>query len=213
MRSSIGLCLLLLSGAVLSHEMTPTYPKWGVSGVDDVKKTTMRLWNAREDVQYYEIGVFTEKWKPIPFVTAYRIISIDYLKEVNFDVYIKEEHVIVLPTNSAVPLRHGRDEERRARSMRRASPSSRSARTAGLSLCAMTRRARRSPRCCCRRAASSSSPARRTRRRFSQVPTLSFPLVPRNSYIKQRLRTLCPFCLVRSRDPRCCGRWNWGTPP
>jgi len=93
MRSSIGLCLLLLSGAVLSHEMTPTYPKWGVSGVDNVKKTTMRLWNAREDVQYYEIGVFTEKWKPIPFVTAYRILSIDYLKEVNFDVYIKEEHV------------------------------------------------------------------------------------------------------------------------
>lgn len=73
--------------------MTPTYPKWGVSGVDNVKKTTMRLWNAREDVQYYEIGVFTEKWKPIPFVTAYRILSIDYLKEVNFDVYIKEEHV------------------------------------------------------------------------------------------------------------------------
>jgi hypothetical protein len=92
MRSAVILCLLL-SGAVLSHEMTPTYPKWGVSGIDNVKKTTMRLWNARKDVQYYEIGVFTEKWKPIPFVTAYRIISIDYLKEVNFDVYIKEEHV------------------------------------------------------------------------------------------------------------------------
>jgi len=93
MRGSIGLCLLLFSGAVLSHEMTPTYPKWEISGVDDVKKTTMRLWNSREDVRYYEIGVFSDDWKPIPFVTAYRIIPLDYLKEVKFDVYITENNI------------------------------------------------------------------------------------------------------------------------
>ena len=69
MRGAVILCLLL-SGAVLSHEMTPTYPKWEISGVDDVKKTTMRLWNSREDVRYYEIGLFSDDWKPIPFVTA-----------------------------------------------------------------------------------------------------------------------------------------------
>ena len=87
MRGAVILCLLL-SGAVLSHEMTPTYPKWEISGVDDVKKTTMRLWNSREDIRYYEIGLFDESWKPIPFVTAYRIIPLEYLKEVKFDVYI-----------------------------------------------------------------------------------------------------------------------------
>ena len=87
MRGAVILCLLL-SGAVLSHEMTPTYPKWEISGVDDVKKTTMRLWNSRENVRYYEIGLFSDDWKPIPFVTAYRILPVGYLKEVKFDVYI-----------------------------------------------------------------------------------------------------------------------------
>jgi len=52
MRGAVILCLLL-SGAVLSHEMTPTYPKWEISGVDDVKKTTMRLWNSREEFDVY----------------------------------------------------------------------------------------------------------------------------------------------------------------
>lgn len=92
MRGAVVLCLLF-SGAVLSHEMTPTYPKWGVSGVEGVSKTTMRLWNSREDIRYYEIGLFSEDWKPIPFVTAYRIIPIEYLKEVKFDVYITENNI------------------------------------------------------------------------------------------------------------------------
>lgn len=73
--------------------MTPTYPKWEISGVDDVKKTTMRLWNSREDVRYYEIGLFSDDWKPIPFVTAYRILPVGYLKEVKFDVYITENNI------------------------------------------------------------------------------------------------------------------------
>ena len=92
MRGAVILCLLL-SGAVLSHEMTPTYPKWEISGVDDVKKTTMRLWNSRENVRYYEIGLFSDDWKPLPFVTAYRILPVGYLKEVKFDVYITENNI------------------------------------------------------------------------------------------------------------------------
>ena len=92
MRGAVILCLLL-SGAVLSHEMTPTYPKWEISGVDDVKKTTMRLWNSRENVRYYEICLFSDDWKPIPFVTAYRILPVGYLKEVKFDVYITENNI------------------------------------------------------------------------------------------------------------------------
>ena len=92
MRGAVILCLLL-SGGVLSHEMTPTYPKWEISGIDDVKKTTMRIWNAREKVRYYEIGLFSADWKPIPFVTTYRILPVGYLKEVKFDVYITENNI------------------------------------------------------------------------------------------------------------------------
>ena len=70
MRSSVALCLLLFNYAVHSHEQTPTYPTWKVSGVSEVKKTQIRLWNSRPDIEYYEIGVFDGDWQPIPFVTA-----------------------------------------------------------------------------------------------------------------------------------------------
>ena len=73
--------------------MTPTYPEWQVSYSGGIKKTTMELWNSREDVQYYEIGVFDDEWKPIPFVTSYKIMKVDYLSQVKFDVYIRENNI------------------------------------------------------------------------------------------------------------------------
>ena len=74
--------------------MSPTYPEWQVSYSNGIKKTTMRLWNSREDVQYYEIGVFTEDFKEsVPFVTSYKIIKVNYLSQVKFDVYIREKDV------------------------------------------------------------------------------------------------------------------------
>ena len=92
MYRSVVLCLLLFNSAV-AHEMTPTYPEWQVSYSGGIKKTTMRLWNSREDVQYYEIGVFDDEWKPIPFVTSYKIMKVDYLSQVKFDVYIRENNI------------------------------------------------------------------------------------------------------------------------
>ena len=93
MRSSVILCLLLFNYAVHSHEQTPTYPKWTVSGVSEVKKTQIRLWNSRPDIEYYEIGVFDGDWQPIPFVTAYKILPVKYLQEVKIDIYIKESNI------------------------------------------------------------------------------------------------------------------------
>jgi len=74
--------------------MTPTYPTWTISGVEGVKKTTMQIWNSRKDVGFYEIGVFDNEWKSIPFVTAYKIIKIDYLSKVNFDIYIRTQDIV-----------------------------------------------------------------------------------------------------------------------
>ena len=94
MRSAVVLCLLLLNFAVHSHQQTPTYPEWTVSGVSGIKKTNIRLWNSRPDVEYYEIGVFKEDLKtPIPFVTSYKIVPLGYLKEVKFDVNIRESNI------------------------------------------------------------------------------------------------------------------------
>ena len=80
--------MLLLTGFVNAHEMVPTYPKWESTFIGGVSKTTMEMFNKRQDVEYYEIGVFDGEWKPIPFVSKYEIIKLKYLGHVKFDVYI-----------------------------------------------------------------------------------------------------------------------------
>ena len=54
-------------------------------------KTQMHLFNKRQDVEYYEVGVFDAEWNPVPFVTGYRIIRLEYLEQVKFDVYILKD--------------------------------------------------------------------------------------------------------------------------
>lgn len=93
MRSSVAL-LLLLCGSVAAHDMRPTYPSWGISHIADVKHTRMELFNKRSDVEWYEIGVFDINWKPLLFVTRYKVMQIDYLSNVKFDVYISEANSI-----------------------------------------------------------------------------------------------------------------------
>ena len=52
----------------------------------------MEMFNRRKDVEYYEIGVFDEEWKPVPFVTSYKILKLNYLSHVKFDVYMNAKH-------------------------------------------------------------------------------------------------------------------------
>jgi hypothetical protein len=73
--------------------MTPTYPKWSTSQIEGIKKTTMSMFNRRKDVRFYEIGVFNKDWKPIPFVTSYKILKLEYLNHIEFDIYAREEDV------------------------------------------------------------------------------------------------------------------------
>ena len=83
-------CAALCANA---HEMTPAYPKLVPSHVSGVYKASLEMFNRRADVQFYEIGVFEDNWKPVPFVSAYKVINLDYLGHVKFDVYIREEDV------------------------------------------------------------------------------------------------------------------------
>ena len=53
----------------------------------------MSMFNRRKDVRFYEIGVFDEEWKPIPFVTSYKILKLEYLNHIEFEVYIREKNV------------------------------------------------------------------------------------------------------------------------
>jgi hypothetical protein len=83
----------LLSSIVAAHDMTPTYPKWKMSFIPTAKMTTMQIFNKREDVQWYQIGVFNKDWEPIPFVTRYKIVNVKHLQRVRFDVYISNKNV------------------------------------------------------------------------------------------------------------------------
>jgi len=89
----IGVMLACFAGAASAHEMTPTYPKLEPSHLDGVSKTTMQMFNKRADVEYYEIGVFDKDFNPVPFVSSYNILKIEYLGHVTFDVYIRKSDI------------------------------------------------------------------------------------------------------------------------
>ncbi len=93
----ISLLFMLVSFSSYSHEMTPTYPKFKSSYMEGLLVTEMEIFNKRNDVSYYEIGVFDNDFKPIPFVSSYTVYEVDYLKNVKFDVYIrqKDEPIVV----------------------------------------------------------------------------------------------------------------------
>ena len=61
-----------------------------MSFIPSAKMTSMEVFNKRSDVQWYQIGVFDEDWKPIPFVTRYKILRVKYLSRVKFDVYVND---------------------------------------------------------------------------------------------------------------------------
>ena len=72
-----------------AHEMTPTYVTFKHSHITGVVKTSLKIFNKRSEVDYYEIGVFDESFNPVIFVTPYRVIKIPYLSSTTFDVYIR----------------------------------------------------------------------------------------------------------------------------
>ena len=101
---------LLLCGSVAAHDMTPTYPKWKMSFIPSAKMTTMQVFNKRSDVQWYQIGVFDKEWKPIPFVTRYKIINIKYLHRVRFDVYVNDKNAKVVEYICSTSKLRGNDD-------------------------------------------------------------------------------------------------------
>ncbi len=76
--------------AVSAHEMTPAYPIVKPSHVTGVVKVDLSLFNSREEINYYEIGLYDLNWDSIPFSAVYRIIKVGYKERKNFSVYIRK---------------------------------------------------------------------------------------------------------------------------
>ena len=84
--------ILFLAFGVHAHQMSPTYPEWTASYIDGLSVTRVRVFNKRNDVEYYEIGVFDKHMKPIPFVTQYDIRGIKYHNYAEFTIYLNDKY-------------------------------------------------------------------------------------------------------------------------
>ena len=72
--------------------MTPTYFEFKSSALaDKVSETQIKLFNRREDVEYYEISVFDGEWKAIPFASENRLVRLDYLQTKRVSVYVRDQ--------------------------------------------------------------------------------------------------------------------------
>ena len=92
MKFLVSFIFVLFSTTVTAHELTPTYPQLRPAYVDGVLVTTLKIWNRRTDVEYYEISVYDKYWKELPFAAGDKIMKLSYLEKKQFDVYIKSEH-------------------------------------------------------------------------------------------------------------------------
>ena len=82
---------MIVSSYSYAHEFTPTYPTFEPSHVEGILQTRMRLFNKRNDVEYYELDVYDNKWQPIKFGANEKVIRVAYLQTKIVDVYIRKE--------------------------------------------------------------------------------------------------------------------------
>jgi hypothetical protein len=101
----IVIALLFVGGAAFAHQQTPTYPELKLSHLQNVLKAEMRIFNKREDVQYYAIKVYDEDFLPVPFAARERILNVKPFETKNFDVYIRvndAERAVYICTESKI---------------------------------------------------------------------------------------------------------------
>ena len=82
---------LFLAGKVSAHEMTPTYPNLVPSYVDGLVSAKMTMFNARKDVDYFEIGVFDDEWNPVPFAASAKILRVPNGSSKTFEVFVRHK--------------------------------------------------------------------------------------------------------------------------
>ena len=89
MRLILIIAAALITSSAAAHELTPTYPKIESSYVTGV--SVIKMWNRRNDAEYYEVNVYNSEWEPIPFASAAKILNIEYLAHRNFEIYVRDE--------------------------------------------------------------------------------------------------------------------------
>ena len=85
--------MLVTAQSLGAHEMTPTYPKFAPSYVGGLASTQLTVFNARKDVDFYQVGVFDPQWEPVPFASSDKILHVPFAERTTFDVFIRDEDI------------------------------------------------------------------------------------------------------------------------
>ena len=88
---AVVLALVCWFGTAQAHQFTPTYPKFEQAFVEGVIQTKMELFNKRPEVEYYELGVFTENWQPVAFASENKLVHVKYLETKKLNVYLRNQ--------------------------------------------------------------------------------------------------------------------------
>lgn len=73
-----------------AHEWTPTYPQFEPSFMEGIVVTTMKIFNKRSDVEFYELTVHDKDWNAIPFASTEKLLHVPYLSKKSVDIFIRE---------------------------------------------------------------------------------------------------------------------------
>jgi hypothetical protein len=93
-RNLLVAILMIFSSAVQAHQFTPTYPLFEPSFIEGVMQTKLELFNKRQEVEYYELGVFDKDWAAVTFAASGdKIMRVSYLETKSIDVYVKNQDV------------------------------------------------------------------------------------------------------------------------
>jgi len=82
--------LILVTNSAAAHELTPTYPEIEPAYVEGVSVIKMKMWNRRSDASYYEVNVYDDEWKSVPFATPEKVMKLGYLEHKSFELYVRD---------------------------------------------------------------------------------------------------------------------------
>jgi len=93
MRFVIILAAFILSSAAAAHEMVPAYLKLTPAPVDKVYMTSFKMFNKRNDVDYYSVSVYDQDWNRVPFASFDRVFKVEHLENKEIKIYIMEKDI------------------------------------------------------------------------------------------------------------------------
>ena len=82
---------LLFGGHASAHQFTPTYPVFKISHVPELVRLDMKLFNKREDINYYTFGVYDENWNKVVFAVPKKVIYVEHLQTVDVEIFVRRK--------------------------------------------------------------------------------------------------------------------------